>query len=351
MSSPDTYGFGIIGTGMIAEFHAWAITSIERARLVSVYSRSEDRARAFAAKVGGKPCWDLDAFFSDRELDVVTICTPSGFHLEPTVAAAKYGKHVICEKPLEVTLDRIDQMIDAHKQSGTQLGAIFNSRYEPVNQALKKLIGTGRLGRITYGGGYVPWWRPQQYYDQGGWKGTRKYDGGGALMNQGTHTVDLLQWLMGEKVKRVSAFTALLGHTGLEVEDTAAAALQFEGGALGVLFATTAMQPGLKARVEIAGTGGTLISESTSLKFLKFSEPLPADEELVRQFGTPAASGGSADPRAISTGNHRRNFEAFIRALDTRTDPELDGKEARKAVQIVLAVYESARTGRAVELD
>jgi len=345
------YGFGIVGTGMIADFHAEAIGQLPQAKLVSVYSRSEARAREFAERAKCQPYWDIDKFFFDRQLDVATICTPSGAHLEPTLAAAKHGKHVICEKPLEVTLDRVDEMIAAHRRAGTILGGIFNSRYEPVNQTVKQLVGSGRLGKITYGGGYIPWWRSQEYYDEGGWKGTKKYDGGGALMNQGIHTVDLLQWLVGEKVRRITAFTALLGHEGLEVEDTAAAALEFGNGALGILFASTSMQPGLPSRVEIGGTGGTIISESTSLKFLEFAEPCPGDEEILKRFGSPGAAMGASDPRAITSDNHRRNFEAFIEALDAGRTPELDGLEARKAVQIVLGVYESAETGRPVVLE
>ncbi len=345
-----TYGFGIIGTGMISEFHAKAINDLPNAKLIAVFSRSEERAQKFAAEHNIKGYSQLENFLSDPDIDVVTICTPSGAHMEPAIEAAKYGKNVLCEKPLEVTLERIDKMIEAHEKAGTKLGGIFNSRFEPVNQILKKTIQSGRLGKITYAGGYVPWYRSQEYYDTGGWKGTMKYDGGGAMMNQGTHTVDLLQWLVGIPVRKISAFTALLGHKDIEVEDTAVAALEFENGALGILFGTTAMYPGLPARVELGGTSGTIVSESTSLKVFQFADKKEEDEKILEEFGKPSAASGSTDPKAISHDNHTRNFAEFLKALDEGRNPELDGYEARKAVQIVLAIYESAKTGKIVTL-
>lgn len=344
-----TYNFGIVGTGMIAGFHAQAIADLPNGQLHSVYSRQEQTANKFASEHHCQAFWDLNKFLSDPRLDVVTICTPSGCHLEPAVAAAGHGKHVLCEKPMEVTLERIDQMIHVHQQAGTKLGGIFNSRYKDVNQLFKQTVESGRLGRITYGAGYVPWWRTQQYYDQGLWRGTMRYDGGGALMNQGTHTVDMVQWLMGP-VKRVTAFTGLLGHENLEVEDMVSASLEFESGAIGVLLASTTMYPGLPARVEVAGTAGAVITESDHLKVFKFDKPQDKDSNLIEQFSAPASSGGASDPRDISSENHRRNFACFLEALDKGIDPELDGTEARKAVEIVLAVYKSAKSGRSVDL-
>lgn len=345
------YGFGIVGTGMISEFHYKAISELPNARLIAVYSRSEQKAKEWAERHGNiKPYWVIEEFLSDPEIDVVTICTPSGAHLEPAVKAAEFGKHVICEKPLEVTLERIDKMIEAHEKAGTKLGGIFNSRYEPVNQVLKKTIQEGRLGRICYGGGYIPWWRTQEYYDSGGWRGTWQYDGGGALMNQGTHTIDLLQWLMGVRVRRVVGFTGLVAHRNIEVEDIGVASLEFENGALGVIFGTTAMYPGLPSRVEIAGDCGTIVSESNCLRVFKFRDERPEDKQIMERFGTPPAIAGASDPKAISHENHKRNFESFLRALDEAREPELNGREARKAVEIVLAIYESARTGKIVEL-
>ncbi len=345
-----TYGFGIIGTGMIGNFHADAIKALPNGKLAAVFDQVEERAKSFAEKHGAKAYKSLEEFLSAPDVDVVTIGTPSGSHMEPVVAAAEHGKHVICEKPLEVTLERIDKMIEAHDKAGTKLGGVFNSRYEPVNQMLKETISSGRLAKITYGAGYIPWYRTQEYYDSGGWRGTWKFDGGGALMNQGTHTVDLLQWLMGSPVKRVSAFTALLGHKDIEVEDTAVAAIEFANGALGVLFGTTALYPGMSSRVEIGGTAGTIISESNCLRVFQFADEKPEDKEIIERFGKPANAAGASDPKAISSENHTRNFEAFLKAVDENKTPELNGTEARKAVQIVLSAYESAKTGKVIEL-
>lgn len=345
-----TYGFGIIGTGMIANFHANAIEQSDRARLVAVMDRLPERAREFAGTYGCKTYSELEALLDDKEVDIVTIATPSGMHMEPTIAAAEHGKHVICEKPLEVNLERVDRMIEAHARAGTTLAGIFNVRYEAVNRTVKALVASGRFGTITYGGGYVPWWRSQEYYDQGDWRGTWRYDGGGALMNQGAHTVDLLQWLMGSNVKRVTAFAGTLAHERLEVEDTISVALEFESGALGVLFATTTMQPGLPTRVEIGGTGGTVICESTAITFLQFTETQPQDEEILKRFGGMGQTHGTADPKNIPSTNHRLNFEAVLDALDVGGVPEIDGVEARKTVEIITSIYESARTGRPVTL-
>jgi predicted dehydrogenase len=344
------YGFGIIGTGTIAQFHAKAISEIPNATLIAAFDQAEERAKDFAEKHGIKAYANLEEFLSDPNIDVVTIGTPSGSHLEPSIAAAKFGKNVICEKPLEVTLDRIDQMIEAHAKAGTKLGGVFNFRYEPVNRMIKKVVESGRLGKISYCGGYIPWFRSQEYYDQGGWRGTWKFDGGGALMNQGIHTIDLMEWLMGSQIKRVSSFTALLGHSRLEVEDTAVSAVEFESGTLGVIFGTTALWPGFSLRVELGSMQGTIISETNCLKAFQFAKPNPDDQKILEQFSKPVSGSGGSDPTAISPDNHRRNFESFLRSLDNNTEPEIGGREARKAVATILAIYETAKTGKAVTI-
>lgn len=344
------YGFGIIGAGAIGAVHARAIRELPNAHLAGVFDQAPERAQAFCATHGGQAFDKLETFLHDPSIHVVTIGTPSGSHMEPTVAAAAAGKHVICEKPLEVSLDRIDTMITAHEQAGTLLGGVFNQRYEPVFRAVRQVVASGRLGRLVCGAGHVPWFRTQAYYDQGGWRGTWKFDGGGALMNQGAHTVDMLLWLMGCNVRKVTAFTALLGHTGLEVEDTVTAALEFDNGALGMLSATTAASPGLPARVEIMGTTGTVICDTDGLRVLQISPPDPNDSQLLKEFSHITPAGGAADPAAFSFINHSRNFAAFLEALESGRTPEISGREARRAVAIVQAVYQSARIGHPVTL-
>src|SRR4051812_43312893 len=223
------HGFGIVGCGMIAEFHTRAINEIEGARVVAAFSRSDVNG-AKIAKMAGDDCPvydDLDRMLAHPGLDVVCVCTPSGAHRDPAVQAARAGKHVVVEKPLEITLPRCDSIISACDEAGVRLCTIFPSRFTRANLALKEAIDTGRFGRLTLGDTYVKWWRTQDYYDSGGWRGTWGLDGGGALMNQAIHNVDLIQWLMGD-VDSIVALTATLAHERIEVEDTAVAALRFK---------------------------------------------------------------------------------------------------------------------------
>src|SRR3954452_9749729 len=226
-----TQGFGIVGCGMISSFHAKAIAEVRGAKLAACYDTREPAAEKFAAEFGCKAYTDLDAMLSDPKLSIVTIATPSGAHMEPAVAAAKQGKHVIVEKPLEITLKQCDRIIDACKKAGVQLGAIFPSRFHDSSVKIKRAIDGGRFGRLTLGDAYVKWFRTQQYYDSGAWRGTWALDGGGALMNQAIHSVDLLTWLAGP-VAEITAHTGLLAHERIAVEDTAVATLKFKSGAL-----------------------------------------------------------------------------------------------------------------------
>jgi predicted dehydrogenase len=283
------------------------------------------------------------------QVDLVTIATPSGCHLEPALAAARAGKPALCEKPLETTLDRIDAMIAAHRKAGTLLGGIFQNRFGDAAAPLEEAVRAGRLGTITFAGVHVPWWRSDAYYS-GSWRGTWKGDGGGALMNQAIHMVDLLCALM-PPVESVQAYTATLGHEGIETEDTAAAVLRFETGALGVLYGTTASFPGRFKRLEITGTKGTIVLEEERFTEWRFAEEKPGDAAIRERFSRIEGGGGVSDPAAISHQNHARNIEAFLDALEEGGDFILKGEEARKAVEVVLAVYESARTNKPVRLQ
>ena len=230
-SSKKGYRFGIIGLGMIAEFHARAIQAMKGGTLVAAASRSAKKARAFAAKFGLQGHGSYRELLGRDDIDIVTICTPSGTHLEVAAAAAKTGKHILCEKPIEVTLARTDRLIAVCRKHRVKLAGIFQSRFSPVYQEIKKAVQEKRFGRLTLGSAYIKWYRPQSYYDSGAWRGTQRLDGGGCLMNQGIHTIDLLQWFMGEVVE-VKGFSACLTHKRIEVEDTAAAAVRFKSGAL-----------------------------------------------------------------------------------------------------------------------
>jgi predicted dehydrogenase len=345
-----SYGFGIIGLGMIAEFHAKAIAAMGKGELVACYSRSAGKADAFGKSFGCAGYSSLDQFLVHEGLDIVTICTPSGFHLEPALQAIEAGKHLIVEKPLEVTLERCDEMIEAAQKRGVRLAGVFPSRYHEAAATIKHAVEEGRFGTLTLGDAYVKWYRTQEYYDNGGWRGTWKYDGGGALMNQSIHAIDLLQWFMGP-VASVQAASATLIHERIEVEDTAAAVLRFANGALGVIEGSTAVFPGFLKRIEISGSGGSAVLEEEDLRLWQFAEESKEDAGIREAFLSKTKSGGGAsDPGAIGFHGHQNQFEDFCESLEAGRPPAVDGREARKSVEIILAVYESARTGKQIDL-
>jgi predicted dehydrogenase len=335
---------------MIANFHARAIADIRDAKLVACYDMVAPAADKLAAATGCRSYHVLDQMLADPRVDVVTICTPSGAHLEPAVAAAKAGKHVIVEKPLEVTLKRCDQIIDACNRAGVTLATIFPSRFHESSQLMKKAIEKGRFGRLTIGDAYVKWYRTQQYYDSGAWRGTWKLDGGGALMNQAIHSVDLLAWFMGP-VAEISAFTATLAHERIEVEDVAMASLRFENGALGVIEASTAAFPGALKRIEIGGSEGSAVLEEEDIKSWQFAKPTKQDQALLeRMRGKTQTGGGASDPAAIGHHGHTMLFKDTLQAIKKGTRPLVDGQEARRSVEIILAIYKAAETRKSVAL-
>jgi UDP-N-acetyl-2-amino-2-deoxyglucuronate dehydrogenase len=342
------WNFGIIGAGLIADFHARAIGEIPNAKLVGCCDKMPEKAGKLAGKYGAHAFKNYEEMLKSNEIDIVTIATPSGFHAEPTIDAAKAGKHVICEKPIDITLERIDSMIEVHEKSGTKLGGIFPYRFNDMMKPLREAINSGRLGVITYAGVYVPWWRADEYYKDS-WHGTLKLDGGGALMNQSIHMVDMLCDLM-PPVESVQAYTDKLGHPQIEAEDTAVAVLRYASGALGTIYGTTASYPGQFRRFEITGTEGTIINVENSITVWQFANKRPEDREILDKFGQIEGGGGVADPAAITHENHKRNFVAFLDSLETGEDFWIDGREARKAVEVILAVYKSAKEQRIVKL-
>ncbi|MDR1319633.1 MAG: Gfo/Idh/MocA family oxidoreductase, partial [Treponema sp.] len=253
------------------------------------------------------------------------------------------GKHVIVEKPLEITTARCDAIIAEAKANKVGLGTVFPSRYHAPSRIIKKAIDGGRLGKIVLAEAQIKWYRSQEYYDSGKWRGTWQLDGGGALMNQGIHAIDLLQWFMGG-VKEVFAYTDTLAHERIEVEDTAAAVLKFENGAIGVIEGTTGAYPGFLKKIEICGSAGCVTMEEESITTWKFAAEGPEDETLRREYGSATATGGGvSDPRAIGYHGHRMLFESFLAALREGRSPDIDGAEGRKAVEIIEAVYRSAK--------
>ena len=343
-------GFGIVGTGMIAHFHAKAIQAMAGGRVVACFNQNVEKAKAFAAEYRCKAYATLDELLADSGVGIVTICTPSGAHRDPAIAAANSGKHVVVEKPLEITLQRCDDIIQACEENGVKLCTIFPSRFSAANMALKEAIDAGRFGRLTLADTCVKWWRTQEYYDGGGWRGTWALDGGGAFMNQAIHNVDLLCWLMGD-VAEIAGFTGTLAHERIEVEDVGVACLKFANGAIGVMEATTAAWPGLLKKTEIHGSKGTVIVEQDSILRWEFADETAEDGDVRSRLGANSATtGGASDPKAISFVGHQLQLEDFVAAISTGQQPRVNGAEGRKSVEIILAIYEAARTGRSQRL-
>ena len=342
--------FGIVGTGLIAEFHAKALAEIAGARLVACVDVDLGKANAFASKYGCSAYSDMASFLRHPQLDTVNVCTPSGLHLDAALPAAAAGKHLIVEKPLEITVERCQRIIDACDKAGVVLSGIFPSRFHDSSNIVKTALEEGRFGRLTMGNAYVKWWRDQSYYDKGGWKGKKALDGGGALINQSIHAIDLLRWFMGP-VEEVSAFSGTTGHSGIDVEDNAVAAVLFANGALGAIQGATSVWPGFLKRIEVSGLDGSVIMEEENIPFWKFRTETPKDDDVRSRFANATSSGGGAsDPAAIGHHGHRLQFENMISAIEHGVKPLVDGREASKAVAIIEAIYKSAETGKPVKV-
>lgn len=345
-----SFGFGIIGCGMISRFHAAAINDIDNASLIGCWNRTPESAIQLAENTGCRRYETLEEMFADPEIQVVTIGTASGAHLDPAVAAAEAGKHVIIEKPLEVTLERCDQIISACEKNNVKLATIFPSRFHQSSKLMKSAVESNKFGKLTMGDAYVKWYRTQEYYDSGAWRGTWELDGGGALMNQAIHSVDLLCWLMGP-VKSIAGQTATLAHERIEVEDVATASIEFENGALGVIEATTAAYPGSLKKIELHGSHGSATLEEEDISVWDFAEPSEEDKSLLEKMSNQTETGGGAsDPAAIGHQAHAELFRDTLRAIETDGTPLIDGHEGRKSVEVILAIYQSAKTGQRVDL-
>lgn len=346
-------GVCIVGCGMIARFHVRALSEVPGVRIVALAGANLASPRRLADEMNltnVSTHADVGEAVRQKGVDIVIVCTPSGGHMDPALIAANAGKHVVVEKPLEITTERCDRIIDACDRNRVKLCTIFPSRFADANLALKSAVETGRFGRLTLGETTCKWWRTQEYYDQGGWRGTWKLDGGGALMNQAVHNVDLLLWMMGP-LTHVCGFTATLAHERIEVEDTAVACLRFANGALGVIQATTSAHPGYPKTIAIHGDRGSVVIEQDDVLRWDFQPQTPDDEEVKRRFAHKVgASGGASDPNAISHRGHMRQLSDFVSAIREGRTPQVDGREGRKAVAAICAIYESARTGKTIEL-
>ena len=340
-----TLGLGIIGSGGIANTHADALNGLENVRLVAVTSRNPSATAELAAKHGAEVESSVGNLINRSDLDAVLVATPSGAHLEPSLWALEAGKHVLCEKPLEINSERAQLIIHRAEQKGLLLGGFFPMRFGAGARAIKRMLDSGRFGRLVSLGARVKWWREASYYKDSSWRGTWSLDGGGALMNQGIHAVDLLQWFGGGRPAHVSAYAGKLAHLGIEVEDTLSAILEWPHGAIGTITASTACYPGLEIAIEISGDEGSAVLVNGRINFWKFCREEPWDEE-VKSEGEGGVQGGSSDPRAISCAGHREQIRIFCESIRSGSPlPDfLEGREAASAVAIVEAIYKSVRS-------
>lgn len=346
-----TVGFGIIGCGVIAPIHAEAIANVADAKLLAVADVREENACKLAEPYGATTYSDYHEMLKRDDIHAVSLCVPSGIRAEIGEACAAAGKHILSEKPLEVNTERIDRLINAADNAGVRLGCIFQNRFAAGPRSVHEALTTGRFGKLVMGDAYIKWHRSQEYYNSGAWRGTRKLDGGGVLMNQGVHQIDLLLWFMGP-VKRVTARTALVGHQGLEVEDLACALLEFDSGAMGVIEGTTATWPGHPARVEVHGVDGSAVIEDGKLKTWDFRTELPEDKAIREAMQQDSELGsGAGDPiSSLKSEGHRLQIEDFVAAIRENREPGVAGREGRRAVELIEAIYRSADTGQPVEL-
>jgi UDP-N-acetyl-2-amino-2-deoxyglucuronate dehydrogenase len=358
----DTLRFGILGCGVIGPHHARAIAGIDGAKLVATADVNPERSKKLADEYSCSPFSGLGEMLSGIDLDAVSVCTPSGMHAGDAIVALEAGKDVVIEKPVDVTLEATDRLLEAQRATGGKIAVVSQHRFDAATLAVRDAVITGQFGRLTSGSAEVRWWRSQSYYDSGGWRGTRELDGGGALINQSIHSIDLLQWLMGPVVE-VTAYTGLLAHERMEVEDTAAAILKFACGALGTIVATTAAYPGLTARIAVHGDRGSAIIDDDELDYFHAAgegqearsygasgDENQAQKVIERYGGVGPGPGAGADPGSLSMA-HRVQIQDFIEAVREDREPAVNVEEGRKPLAIIAAIYESARIGRPVRVE
>jgi predicted dehydrogenase len=352
--------FGILGCGVIGPHHARAIAGLEDAELVAVADVVPGLAEELAAEYGCSSHYGLGEMLSGTELDAVCVCTPSGMHAGDAIAALEAGNHVVVEKPVDVTLEAADRLLGVQRATGGKVAIVSQHRFDAATLTVHRAISTGQFGRLTAGSAEVRWWRSQSYYDSGGWRGTWELDGGGVLINQAIHSIDLLQWLMG-RVVEVTAYTGLLAHQRIEVEDTAVAILKFENGALGTIAATTAAYPGLTARITVHGDKGSAVIDDDELVYFHaagggqeaeaYGGGENQAEQVMEQYGEGSAGpGAGADPGSLSMA-HRDQISDFVEAIKEDREPSINVEEGRKSLAIIAGIYESVRTGGPVRIE
>ena len=342
-----SYTFAVVGAGFMGSTHVRAIQAIPGARVAVVSARTETTGRALAESCQADWTPDYREAVTRDDVDIVSICTPSGFHLQPAELAAQSGKQLIIEKPLEITVERADRILHAAEKAGVRITCIFPYRFHAGVAKTRAALARRRLGRLTLAGCYVKWYRRQDYYS-GSWHGTKALDGGGALINQSIHSIDLLLHLAGP-VSSVVGKISTLAHD-METEDTAGALLTFANGALGVIEAGTGCWPGGPARVEFHGERGTIVLVEGRITVWKIQGAPAGEEESMLALEELAPSGARASSDFSISELHRLQILDFLEAIQLGRQPLVDGREGRKAVEIVQAIYSSAAANKAVFL-
>jgi UDP-N-acetyl-2-amino-2-deoxyglucuronate dehydrogenase len=345
--------FAVLGAGVIGKVHAKALAELsEVAALAVVVDTDLAKAQELAEEYGVEASDDLDAVLAregDGAVDAVTVCTPSGLHADLAVAVLEAGKHVVVEKPLDVSLAAADRVIDAEKRTGRTVAVISQHRFDPSTEKVLAAVQDGRLGTLTSAIASHAWWRGQSYYDSGDWRGTWALDGGGAIMNQTVHTVDLLCATMGTPVE-VFAYTACLAHERIEVEDTAVAVVKFASGALGMIHGTTAAYPGLEASLRVYGSKGSAVISDDELVFVHETRGEAAEIGMPEGAAANQVTPEDHVPKESLGRAHRDQLADFVDAVTTGRAPRIGTTQARTALSVILALYESASTGRPVAI-
>ena len=336
---------GILGSGGISETHLRAAQQIDGLQVAAVCGENPAKVKRLSEMAGARAYSDVEAFVAHQPMDLVAIGSPSGCHADQGIPAARKGLHVLVEKPIDITVSRADRLIEECRRAGVKLGVVFQDRVAPDIVRLKELIDKGSLGRPLLASAHVRWHRPIEYYGESRWRGTWALDGGGALMNQGIHTADLLLWLLGD-VANVSARTATLLHD-IEVEDTAVAVLEFTSGALGMIEAATSAFPGYPRRLAVTGTEGTACLEDDQLVDLD----LRSSSQAAGDSSDRSRNASASSPLVSDVRGHRRILEDFLHAVDSGGSPVCDGPEGRRSVELVEAIYASSKSGARITLQ
>ena len=339
----DKIEFVLLGAGNIAGKYVAAVNNVPNASIAAVISRTISKAEKFAQKHDIAHCSDsLESLAQKVDFDAVIIATPSGLHADGAIRAAKLKKHVLCEKPLDITLEKIDAMTAACESAGVKLGCAFQHRTAAHNKAAYEAVESGKLGKIYIANTFLKKYRGQEYYDSGAWRGTWQLDGGGPFIQQAAHTLDLMVWMMGP-AKSVFARTATVAHD-IEVEDMGHAIVEYKNGARGVLEASTVIKPGYPNKVEIHGEKGSIIlTDGEIVDWTVEGLEAPHLESISNASGT-------TDPMAIGTQGHERIIADFAEAVKQDREPMIPPASARLSVELILAVYKSAREGKMVQL-